>query len=301
LKNKIKNTSKSKKRGLYANSHYKYNQEYVDYDYVKKLSDDEAEWLSNFSDNYYGARFKSDDDLNPIKNRTLSYAQSRHRRRDIMSIRYLSRVDNEKRSPDCVDLNAMLTTKLFDNVPIVIKKREAMKVSMLIKAPPFSINSAYYLKSYGKGSTTKIRTKECRDWGDSVLMQLQAYRSEIANFVKAFDETKDAISVKLVFNIPVKSFLTQKNMISLRSNDLSNVEKLLIDIIFDERFNNRSLNGLDMFNFNINDKLIVNLNSTKQPTVNDYYIEVDVRAEKDYYDRIQTYLTEQAQVSNEQG
>lgn len=79
-------------RGLNANCHYSYNKEFVDIDYADKLTIEEAEWLGNFMDNYYGARFKKDDTKNPIKDRNERERQSHARRRDFMSARHKSRV-----------------------------------------------------------------------------------------------------------------------------------------------------------------------------------------------------------------
>lgn len=81
----------NKTRGLNKQCHYSYNYDYVDYDYAAKLTPEEAEWLANFSDNYYSGRFKVDDEKNPIKDRTNAYKGARERRRDIMNAKRLSR------------------------------------------------------------------------------------------------------------------------------------------------------------------------------------------------------------------
>lgn len=86
MKKRSKNT-----RGVNPNYHYNYNREFVDYDYVDELTEEEAEWLSNFSDNYYGARFKADDSKNVDKNRAACYKAARQRRRCFMSARNKSR------------------------------------------------------------------------------------------------------------------------------------------------------------------------------------------------------------------
>jgi hypothetical protein len=78
-------------RGLNPNCHYSYNKEFVDIDYADKLSGAEAEWLGNFMDNYYGARFKKDPEKNPIKDRNECERQAHARRRDYMSARFKSR------------------------------------------------------------------------------------------------------------------------------------------------------------------------------------------------------------------
>jgi hypothetical protein len=147
-------------------------------------------------------------------------------------------------------------------------------ISFKIDAPPFSVNSAYYLKSYNKGAPTKIRTQKCRDWGDSILLQMVKIKDKLLKFKEEFDEKEDAISIELVFYIPKDKFYTKKGDISLRSNDLTNVEKLLVDIIFDSRFNNRYVSDTKVLNLDINDKLIVDLSSKKRPTAGDYYIDI---------------------------
>lgn len=150
-------------------------------------------------------------------------------------------------------------------------------ISFIIKAPPFSINSAYYLKSFNGGSAQKIRTKECRDWGDAIMLQLQNYCKEMKEFKETFDEKSDAIEINLIFFIPKDKFYTKTGTISLRSNDLTNVEKLLVDILFDSRFNGRMVNGLQTYNLDINDKLICTLTSKKRPVDIDYRIEIVVK------------------------
>lgn len=105
--------SSKKTRGLYRQNHYKYNSEYVDFDYIKDLTDEEAEWLSNFADNYYSGRFKKDDSKNPIprKERKRAYKEAGARRRDTMSARYLSRVtlsDEEREGMEVTDLGIVV-------------------------------------------------------------------------------------------------------------------------------------------------------------------------------------------------
>lgn len=148
--------------------------------------------------------------------------------------------------------------------------------SFSIDAPPFSINSAYYLKSFKGSSPTKVRTKECREWGDKILVQLYRIKKDIEIFRAQFDDKNEAVSISLNFKIPKDKFYTKEGIISLRSNDLTNVEKLLVDILFDSRFNDRHLNDIKVINFNINDKLIVDLTSSKRPTDGDYRIDVNI-------------------------
>jgi hypothetical protein len=151
-----------------------------------------------------------------------------------------------------------------------------MKISLLLYAKPFSINSAYYLKSFGKKSTTKIRTKECREWGDDILSQLQKRLVELREFRTAFDEGNHALKIRITHYIPKAIYYTKngKGHISAATCDITNIEKLLVDLLFDARFNDRSIGGLNIENLNINDKFICHMVSRKIPSKRDYKIKI---------------------------
>jgi hypothetical protein len=146
-----------------------------------------------------------------------------------------------------------------------------------IFAEPFSINKAYYLKSYSGKSATKIRTKECREWGDRVIDQLQKYKKEMELFRDGFNEKQHALHIELDFCIPVSKFYTKTGHISIASSDITNIEKLLVDLLFDERFNGRSLNSQIVENININDKFITKMVSSKSPSNREYKICIKIQ------------------------
>lgn len=52
------NRSKAKYPGLEKRFTSRIRQEYLDYDYLDKLSDKDKEWLNNFTEEYLGANFK---------------------------------------------------------------------------------------------------------------------------------------------------------------------------------------------------------------------------------------------------
>ena len=147
-----------------------------------------------------------------------------------------------------------------------------MKLNFNIKAPPFSINKAYYKRSM-------TRTQECRKWGDSVLIQLQdpLLLDQFTQVREAFNPKKHTISVELQFNIPQCKFYTKKGEVSIHSQDLSNVEKLLIDLIFDSRFNDRQIKDISISNLNINDKFITELISRKVPVDAEHSIDIQIK------------------------
>lgn len=141
-----------------------------------------------------------------------------------------------------------------------------MKISFTIKSPPFSINAAYYKRS-------KTRTTQCRAWGDGILSQLQ--NPNIQSMFKTFKgaiSDRPLIGLNLTFQYPIDVLYTKAGHISRRSMDLSNIEKMLIDLIFDNRFHERGTPNL-----NLDDKFIVDLKSEKRPSKDDdFHILVDI-------------------------
>ena len=145
-----------------------------------------------------------------------------------------------------------------------------------LKAKPFSINKAYYLKSFGGKKATKVRTQECRDWGDQILIQLQSYTEQFESLRKAFKTSKHAISVNIIHYMPDHIMYNKKGEVSAFSQDLTNVEKMLVDLVFDARYNGRMVFDQEIKNLDINDKYIINLVSKKR-AASEYLIEIKIR------------------------
>jgi len=150
------------------------------------------------------------------------------------------------------------------------------KIKFTIYSPPFSINSAYYLKSYGGKGATKIRTKECREWGDAILLQLKPKMEEMLKFKALFNEKEDALVIHLKFHMPKSKLYNKGGGISAASCDITNIEKLLVDILFDARFNGRTVDSQRISNLDINDKYVVRMLSEKVPSSREYMIEITV-------------------------
>lgn len=128
---------------------------------------------------------------------------------------------------------------------------------LLFKSPPFSINSAYY--------RNRQRTKECRAWGNQIHCQLA--EPQVAAALKLFKQSLTShtkLQVELNFKYPERTLYTLSGEVSRRSMDLSNIEKLLIDLIFDKRFQDRLTdNGYSIVSLEEDDKKIMKLISTK--------------------------------------
>ncbi len=143
-------------------------------------------------------------------------------------------------------------------------------VDLLIKAPPFSVNKAHYRSG--------VRTQACRKWGDSVMYQLMRYKEEFKKFSKVFNPLEHLVNVELTFYLPKNILLTKKGNISRRSQDLSNVEKMLIDLVFDPRFVGRTVNGMEYLNLDCDDTAICQLLSRKRVCASqDYEIAIRIQ------------------------
>lgn len=134
---------------------------------------------------------------------------------------------------------------------------------------PFSINKAHYRNG--------VRTRENRAWAHEVHKQI----ADCPQF-KSFKKTAQKASffhVSLRFNIPQKNFYTKKGKISRLTSDLTNVEKGLVDLIFDKRFQNREEKGVKYITLECDDALITKLISEKQAVNSDSYsVDVNIHA-----------------------
>jgi hypothetical protein len=113
-----------------------------------------------------------------------------------------------------------------------------MEYKFSISCKAFSINQAYY-------ATRKVKTRACRDWEEGVAHALK--QCGLPNLSKY----KFPCEVALEFVYPVSIFYNKEGRISAKTMDLSNVEKLFIDVLFGQVLQ-------------YNDKNIVKLTSSKR-------------------------------------
>ena len=97
-----------------------------------------------------------------------------------------------------------------------------------------------------------------------ILTLIQALKIE-------FQPSKHALAVSYDFYFPQKLLYTKKGEISKRSFDLTNIEKLLQDNLFEHRYNDRVIDGIEIENFDIDDKFIVDMHSRKLPHQKDHH------------------------------
>lgn len=118
-----------------------------------------------------------------------------------------------------------------------------MEVQFELQGKGFSVNAAYY-------ATRKIKTQACREWEVDKLHQLDDIK-DLVDLKQTWEERGGYFSIEIVHEYPHHVFFNKQGLVSSKTFDCSNVEKLLIDLIF-----GRTL-GID-------DKNIVKLVSEKR-------------------------------------
>ena len=108
------------------------------------------------------------------------------------------------------------------------------------------------------------------------MQQIQKYAKKFKKLRDNFDPSTNALSIKIIHEIPKSVFYTKQGEVSIFSKDLTNIEKLPIDLIFDERFYGRTVFGESVENLAINDKYITRLVSEKKPA-DEFKIRMDIK------------------------
>ncbi len=132
-----------------------------------------------------------------------------------------------------------------------------MQHSFVFKSKPFSINKA----TYGDART---KTQDYYQWAGCLFHEFwradnQLKFKELREF---FDDSKHSFNVELKCFYPKDTYITKAGILSSKTTDTSNWEKLFLDLLFDERFHNKPHpNGAP--NVNQDDKHIVRMVSEK--------------------------------------
>lgn len=143
-----------------------------------------------------------------------------------------------------------------------------MKRTILIPTAPLSINKY-------KCRDQRYLTSAAHTYIGTVLHLISEEKNvkKLKELRDYFDPDKHAYKLNLTFYYPRDIFYTQKGLISAKSHDLSNIEKVLIDILFlPKHFGSNPPHKAQ--NLNIDDKYIVDLNSSKRAS-EDHLIEVE--------------------------
>lgn len=162
-----------------------------------------------------------------------------------------------------------------------------MKIKLLINQAPISINKHYYypvlkheIAQYNKGIKTRIygkpvRSADARNWASLVFTELQkAYNADQLSKMRAhFNENVHTLGIRI--ETYSNTLYTKAGKVSSRSLDCSNIEKPIIDLIFDSKYFERAYpDGCK--NLNINDKYITELSSSKHYTHEDPFMFITI-------------------------
>lgn len=132
-----------------------------------------------------------------------------------------------------------------------------MRQDFQLQSKPFSINAATY-------SDARTKTREYYDWSSKIFHQLNTPENldKMTQIRESFDENLHAFEVEITAVYPRSIFITKEGKLSARTIDVTNFEKLLVDLFFDKQFNTKPA-PYGVKNINVNDKNIISLISKK--------------------------------------
>lgn len=133
---------------------------------------------------------------------------------------------------------------------------EAQRFVLNVK--PFSINQLFYRDG-------KRKTQEARNWEITVFDALNTaeHLASMAILRQDFDAKLHAFEIELTCFYPAELFRTKEGNISSRTQDITNWEKPLVDLIFLDRYS-FSAPPFGVANIQIDDKFIVSMLSQKK-------------------------------------
>ena len=109
------------------------------------------------------------------------------------------------------------------------------------------------------------------------MEEILRYKDQLKVMADEFDKQQHCLSLTLIYYQPKDILFTKNGHVSRRSQDLSNVEKMLVDIICDPRFNGREIGSQSFQNLDCDDTAVVQLLSMKRECASDrFLIEVEL-------------------------
>lgn len=129
-----------------------------------------------------------------------------------------------------------------------------MRRSFTLPLKPFSVNAMYFGRSNGK-------TAACRDFERLFCYELgkTGPSTALAELRAAFQPGKHCYRMRLLWYSPKNILLTKDGALSSRAFDVTNFEKLAVDLVFQPSY---FVQGAP--NLNIDDKHLMTLTSGKR-------------------------------------
>lgn len=125
-------------------------------------------------------------------------------------------------------------------------------LDFILPIEPFSVNQMFYNKR-------SIKTTEYYNWEDNVKQHLAFV--DFKPLRELFDCNLHYFSTKLIFTFPSSILFNKSGSLSSKAIDMTNVEKPLIDIIF-----NKNHNSPSKPNLNLDDKYHNDYTSCRRPS-----------------------------------
>lgn len=116
------------------------------------------------------------------------------------------------------------------------------------------------------------KTAAYREWESSALFELSKpdAQTALADLRANFDAEKHVYRMQIICKYPRQIFCNQKGLISSKMFDITNVEKILTDLIFLPKYHVQSF-PYGCHNLNADDKYLISLNSAKRCSSEEKY------------------------------
>lgn len=145
------------------------------------------------------------------------------------------------------------------------------KASFYLPIEPFSVNRMH-------SRDRRFKTQDYKDWELAFISALanKHPQEQLQKLREAFDASKHGFVVKLNFQYPATILFNKQGLISSRAEDLSNVEKPLVDLLFLPKVHVQSF-PWGCPNVNADDKHILRLTSSKSSSPDEkHYIHISI-------------------------
>lgn len=147
-----------------------------------------------------------------------------------------------------------------------------MQVSFFLPLEPFSVNRMY-------SRDRRYKTADFKDWELAAVQTLAVptVQKKLKELREYFDAKKHAFVVKFDFQYPANILYNKAGEVSSRAEDLSNIEKGLLDILFLPKYHVQGL-PYGCPNINADDKHVLRLISSKTASKDGkHWIKIAVR------------------------
>lgn len=125
------------------------------------------------------------------------------------------------------------------------------------------------------------KTAAYRDWETTFLHELgkAGPQQALADLRNVFDINKHCYRMRITWHAPKSDFITKEGKISSRTFDVTNCEKILLDLICLPKYHVQSAH-YGAKNLNIDDKYVLGLSSGKRCGIGKWEIRVSIWLEE---------------------